>query len=106
MTMAAKGFAPLLRFFIIIAIIVSLVTAFILLTVFRGSTEGYMNIADAHGFCATQGTSSCSITQQLPPSWGALNVQFLDSDTGESQTVSCHMLIPNARCEGIEFVQR
>lgn len=103
--MAVKGFSSLLRFFIVIVVIVSLVTAFILLTVFRGSTEESMSIADAHGFCATQGASSCSITQELPPSWGAPNVQFLDSDTGESQIVSCQALFPNARCEGIEFVQ-
>ena len=83
-----KGLSQTL--WIVIGIIVFLVVALVILTIFGQSIVGFSSIGQAENYCRTQAAVSCQATGSLPPTWNVANVQT------PSGTQSCFELTGNA----------
>lgn len=63
---------------IVIAIVVFLVIALVVLTMFGTGVQTFASISQATSFCQTQLSTSCAATGSPPVTWGADNIRMTD----------------------------
>ena len=88
---------------IVIGIVVFLVVALVILTIFGQTVATFTSIGQAEGFCATKAAASCRTTNSLPADWTAPNVRYQPDPAVAPVSRSCQSFFPSGQCSNNEF---
>lgn len=80
---------------IVVAAIVILITASVVLIVFEVGITPIKTITDAKSYCLIQGSISCQVTNNPPPTWNSLSI------TADGVLTSCAYVTGYGSCDGI-----